>query len=126
MSDRHDLTSEYTKIELKRERRLYSLKRNNVVKAILMLNISDFAINMSDLTNCISVFVIDPDNTESEIIYSAISQLSEKFKEKKFPVLLYPLSYAEGHSFKYEKTYNLWTLDMQHTDDYFKNFNYLV
>ncbi|MDA3895122.1 MAG: hypothetical protein PF482_03120 [Desulfobacteraceae bacterium] len=126
MSDRHDLASEYTKIELKRERRLYSLKRNSVVKAIFMLNISDFAVNMSDLTNCISVFVMDPDNTESEIIYSAISQLSEKFKEKKFPVLLYPLSYAEGHSFKYEKTYNLWTLDMQHTDDYFKNFNYLV
>jgi len=97
-----------------------------VVKAILMLNISNFAVNMSDLTNCINIFIIDSEDLAKEIIYSAICQLSEKYKEKKFPVLLYPLSYADVHSFKYEKTYNLWTLDMQHTDDYFKNFNYLL
>jgi hypothetical protein len=126
MSDRHDLASEYTKIELKRERRLYSLKHDNVVKAVMMLNISNFAVNMSDLTNCISIFVLDSENLAKELIYSAISLLSEKFKEKKFPILLFPLSYADAHTLKYEKTYNLWALDMQHTDDYFKNFNYLV
>lgn len=126
MSDRHDLASEYTKIELKRERRLYSLKHDNVVKAVLMLNISNFAVNMSDLTNCISIFILDSENLPKELIYSAISLLSKKFKEKKFPILLFPLSYADAHLIKYEKTYNLWTLDMQHTDDYFKNFNYLI
>ena len=126
MSDRQDLSSEYAKIKLKRERRLYSLKHDNTVKAVIMLNISNFAVNLSDLTNCISVFVIDSENLSSEIVHSTISILSEKFKERKFPVLLFPLTYADTHSLKYEKTYNLWTLDMQHTDDYFKNFNYLI
>jgi len=126
MSDHHDLASEYTKIKLKRERRLYSLKHDNVLKAILMLNISNFAVNMSDLTNCVSVFVVDSENLSNEILQSAVSLVSEKYKEKKFPVLLFPLSYADDHLIKYEKTYNLWTLNMQHTDEYFQNFNYLV
>jgi hypothetical protein len=126
MSDQHDLSSEYSKINLKRERRLYSLKHDNVVKAVLMLNISSIASNMSDLTNCISVFVIDLENLSPEMIRSAVAILSEKYKEKNFPVLLFPLAYADTHSFEYEKTYNLWTLNMQHTDDYFKNFNYLI
>ncbi len=126
MSDHHDLSSEYTKVKLKRERRLYSLKYDNEVKAVLMLNISNFAVNMSDLTNCISIFAIDSENLTTEIIYSSVYLLSEKYKEKKFPILLFPLAFADTHSLKYEKTYNLWTLNMQHTDDYFKNFNYLI
>jgi hypothetical protein len=126
MSNRHDLSSEYTKVKLKRERRLYSLKYNNAIKAVFMLNISSFAVNMSDLTNCISVFVIDSENLSPEIIHTTIFLLSEKYKEKKFPVLLFPLAYADTHCLKYEKTYNLWALNMQHTDDYFKNFNYLI
>ncbi len=126
MSDRTDLSSEYSKINLKRERRLYSLKHDYALKAVLMLNISSFAVNMSDLTNCISIFVIDSENLSTEIIRSTVAILSEKYKKKKFPVLLFPLTYADTHSLEYEKTYNLWTLDMQHTDDYFKNFNYLI
>ncbi|MBC2716280.1 MAG: PilZ domain-containing protein [Desulfobacteraceae bacterium] len=126
MTDRHDLSSEYAKIKLKRERRLYSLKHDYTLKAVVMLNISDFAVNMSDLTNCINVFVIDPENLSPEIILSAVSTLSEKYKEKKFPVLLFPADYADTHSLKYEKSYNLWALNMLHTDDYFKNFNYLI
>ncbi|MDO9263438.1 MAG: PilZ domain-containing protein, partial [Desulfosalsimonadaceae bacterium] len=34
MAQRHDLSSEYSKIELKRERRLYALKHDNVLKAV--------------------------------------------------------------------------------------------
>jgi len=126
LSDRHDLASEYAKNQLKRERRLYSLTCDQETKAMFMLNISDFAVNMSDLTNCISVFVMDPENFPPDILMSAISVLSEKFTEKKFPVLLFPAAYADEHGLKYEKSYNLWSLSMQHTDDYFKNFNYLI
>jgi len=126
LSDRHDLASEYAKNQLKRERRLYSLTCDQETNAMFMLNISDFAVNMSDLTNCISVFVMDPENFPPDILMSAISVLSEKFTEKKFPVLLFPAAYADEHGLKYEKSYNLWSLSMQHTDDYFKNFNYLI
>jgi len=81
MPDRHDLSSEYAKVDLKRVRRLYTLKFDNVVKAILMLNISNFAVNMSDLTNSISVLVIDSENLTTEILNASISLLSEKTSE---------------------------------------------
>ena len=126
MAQRHDLSIEYSKIELKRERRLYALKYNNALKAVFMLNMSNFAVNMSDLTNCISVFVIDPENLPASILTAAVSSLSTHYKEKKFPVLLFPVEYANMHSLKYEKVYDLWALSMQHTDDYFRNFNHLI
>jgi len=126
MTDRHDLAAEYSSVGLKRERRLYALKQEDTVKALLMLNISNFAVNMSDLTNSISIFITDPENLSPAVLQTAIYHLSEKYKEKKFPVLLYPVSYAADNDLKYEKTYVLWILNMQHTDDYFKNFNYLI
>ncbi len=126
MPVRHDLSAEYSKVQLKRERRLYSLKYEDTVKAVFMLNLSNFAVNMSDLTNSISIFVIDSHNLPIEILHASVSLLSERYKEKKFPVLLFPLSYAESQGFTHEKTYNLWILNMQHTDEYFKNFNYLI
>ena len=126
MARRHDLSSDYSRIELRRERRLFALKRNNALKAVFMLNMSNFAINMSDLTNCISVFVVDPENLPASIFESAVSSLSTHYVGKKFPVLLFPLEYADMHSLRYEKKYDLWALNMQHTDDYFKNFNHLI
>jgi hypothetical protein len=126
LADRHDLAAEYAKNQMKRERRLYSLCSDGVIRAMFMLNISDFAVNMSDLTNCLKVFVLDPGHFPPDILLSAVAALSEKFAEKKFPVLIFPADYADRYGLKYEKSYNLWSLSMQHTDDYFKNFNYLT
>ncbi len=126
MTERHNLSNEYQNLGMKRQRRIYSLKRDNVVKALLMANISDFALNLSDLTNSVSVFVLDDDELALSTLFSAIAQISEKYDQKTFPLLVFPISYAEEQAFKYERTYNLWTLSMDHSDDYFKNFNLLI
>lgn len=126
MKDRHNLPNEYQKINMKRRRRLYSVKKNNILKALLMANISDFALNLSDLTNSVSVFVLDADELTPTILYTAINQVSEKYDQKTFPILIYPLSYTEEQTFNYERIYNLWSFNMAHSDDYFKNFNHLI
>lgn len=126
MAQRHDLSAEYAKVELKRERRLFGLRKENTLKAVFMLNLSNFAINMSDLTNSISIFVMDAETLPPSVLNAAVAFLSAHYKEKKFPVLLFPAAYMDLHGLKYEKTYELWALDMRHTDDYFKNFNHLT
>ncbi len=126
MEDRHNLPNEYQKIHMKRQRRVYSLKKNNILKAVVMANISDFALNLSDLTNSVSVFVLDADELTPDILCSAINLISERYEHKTFPVLIYPLSYTEEQIFNYERVYNLWSLSMAHSDDYFKNFNLLI
>ncbi|MBW2100513.1 MAG: hypothetical protein JRG68_07105 [Deltaproteobacteria bacterium] len=115
-----ELRNEYQRQGLKRERYLFSLKENGRLKAIIMLNISDSCLNMSDLTNCINVFVLSSDNLSSDAFQSILSEISESMGEDEVPVLLYPAACAENLSISYDKLYNLWVLDMQHTDHYFR------
>jgi len=126
MTERHNLANEYQKLNLKRQRTLYSLKHNNILKAVLMANISNFAINLSDLTSSMSIFVLDPEQLPASTLYGPIDLLAEKYKLKTFPVLIFPLSYARAQSFHFERTYTLWALNMEHTDAYFRNFHNLV
>ncbi|MFP4573798.1 MAG: hypothetical protein ACLFNW_12600 [Desulfobacterales bacterium] len=121
---RSDLSDQYHEIGLWRERRVFALRRDNEAKAVIMANISDFALNLSDLTNCISVFVIDQ-NTPYEILKAAIYAMEEYYAAAKVPVLVYPLSYAEKQGPAYERVYCLWAMDMQYTDEFFKIYNSL-
>ena len=123
--DTNKLSKEYQRLGFKRERYLFSLKKDGILKAVVMVNISDMGLNLADLTNCIKVIVIDSDDLPKDVSNLMFSKLSPKFEQNEIPVLIYPVSYAEKQSIPYEKTYNLWALDMQHTDRYFKHLNRL-
>ncbi|NOZ83649.1 MAG: PilZ domain-containing protein [Epsilonproteobacteria bacterium] len=57
--DEDNLDEEYRKAGFKRERHLFSLKKKEVLEAVIMVNISDAALNLSNLTNCIHIFCMD-------------------------------------------------------------------
>ena len=116
-----ELSKEYQKLGLKRERQLVSLKKDGRLKAVVMINISDIGLNLADLTSTIQVMVVDSDDFTKEIFHLMVSELSTKFEQDEIPVLVYPVEYAENHSIPYEKRYNLWVLNMQYTDHYFRH-----
>jgi hypothetical protein len=118
--DSDELNKEYQRLGFKRERHLFSLKKDGLLKAIIMVTLSDLGLNLSNLTHCIHVIVLDSDDLPLNIFYSHLSQLSHYYEQNEIPVLLYPVSYAETQSMPYEKIYNLWVLNMQNTDDYFR------
>lgn len=123
----HDnLSNEYKKAGFKKERHLFSLKKEGALKAIFMVNVSDAGLNLSNLTNCIHAIVIDADDLPKHALISALSMLSKYFEQPEIPILLYPVSYAEKESIPYEKRYNLWILNMQNTDDYFSYIDKLL
>lgn len=126
MEERHDLSDEFRKFDLKRQRRLYSLKRDGIIKAVFMANISDFAMNLSDLTNSITIFIIDPEYLAPANLYTPILRIAEKYRQKRFPLLIFPLSFVKEQKMKYERTYNLWVISMEYTDDYFQHFTRLL
>ncbi|MCF8094205.1 MAG: hypothetical protein K9J79_02465 [Desulfobacteraceae bacterium] len=121
---RNDLSDRYHEMGLWRERRVFALRRGNDAKAVIMANISDFALNLSDLTNCISVFVIDQ-NTPYEILRQALSMMEDYYSAAKTPVLIYPLSYVENAGISYDRVYCLWAMNMEYTDEFFKVYNSL-
>lgn len=118
--DSNELTKEYRRLGFKREKHLFSLRKDGDVKAVIMVVVSDLGLNLSDLTNCIQVFVLDPADLSADILYSNLSHLSHYFEKEKISILLYPVHYADTQSIFYEKIYTLWVLNMQNTDDYFR------
>ena len=115
-----DLSKEYQQFGFKREKHIFSLKNGIDLKAVFLANISDVGLNMSDLTNCIKVFVLDSNGLSKDILYSTISSLSVKFEQNEIPVLIYPVSFAETQSVPYEKLYQMWVLNTQYGDQYFR------
>jgi hypothetical protein len=116
-----ELSKEYQQLGLIRERHLVSLKKDGRIKAVVMVNISDIGLNLADLTSTLQVIVVDPEDLTKAIFHLMVSDLSAKFEQDEIPVLLYPVEYAENHSIPYEKLYNLWVLNMQYTDHYFRH-----
>ena len=55
------LNKQYEKIGLIRKRIILSIKNNEYLVGIVVINISDFGLNLSELTNCIQIFVVDKD-----------------------------------------------------------------
>jgi hypothetical protein len=118
--DNGDLPKEFQKFGFKREKYLFSLKNDVNLKAVFMVNISDVGLNMSDLTNCIKVFVVDATDLSKDILYMTLSRLSAKFDQSDIPILIYPVSFTETQFIPYEKLYQMWVLDTQYGDHYFR------
>lgn len=124
--DCRELSQEYEKLGLTRLRHLFSLRHNGRLKALFLVNQSDVGLNLSDITNCIKVFVSDPQDLTAEIYHSAISGISKITGKKDFPTLIYPSAFADEREIPYEKIYNLWIVSLQHTDAYFRYLKRLV
>ena len=124
--DINDLAADYANLGLTRQRHLFSLKKDDALKAVIMVNTSDLGLNLSELTNCIKVFVLDSGELSEQILNQMLGAVSRKMKLSGTPVLLYPASYAENQSMGFEKTYDLWILDLKYIDDYFNYVNRLL
>jgi hypothetical protein len=114
-----ELSQEYKRLGFKRERRLYAVKKDGGLKAIIQINISDLGLNLSNLTNCIHLFVLDPFAFTLDDLDRVLSLVLQKTRQGQMPVLLYPAEYARQQSIGSEKIYHLWVLDTKFSDKYF-------
>jgi hypothetical protein len=113
------LCETYRQIGFRRRRQLYSLKHEGCLKAVIMLNQADLGLNMSDLTNCMTVFVVDADTLDRETLEAALATLADAFEGDQVPVLLHPHRYAAHRGFACEKQYSLWALKLNDTDRFY-------
>jgi hypothetical protein len=124
--DTSTLNDEYEKLGFKREKHLFSLKKDGKLKAVALAVVSDTGLNLSNLTNCVHVFIIDDEDLPVEVLYRHLALLSPHYTEDEIPVLLYPLSYVENQSISYEKVYNLWAFDTRYTESFFQYMERIV
>ena len=117
------LNQTYHRLGFKRERRLLSIKKNNKVKAIISLLKTDTGLNLSELTNCLTLFILEPENFPFEVFLRALAQLSVYDERQTIPILLYPLQYVERHSIACDRVYDLWVFGVDNSDHYFNYIN---
>jgi hypothetical protein len=118
--DTSTLNDEYEKLGFKREKHLFSLKKDGRLKAVALAVVSDTGLNLSNLTNCVHVFIIDGEDLPASVLYRHLALLSPHYTEDEIPVLLYPLSYVENQSIPYEKVYDLWAFDTRYTESFYQ------
>ncbi len=119
-NDDGSIQESYRKAGFQRQQSLFALKREGRTIAIFMVLRTEVGMNLSNLTNAITVIVMDNKALPREAFFTAVSMLASKYPQDEVPVLTYPTEYAEGQSIEIEKLYNLWVLDCRHLDPYFE------
>jgi hypothetical protein len=117
---------EYERLGFKRQKHTMSLKKEGVLKAIVVVTVSDIGLNMSNLTNCIHVLLAGNSGSGDvpfEQLRRELLSLSPNYIEDEVPLLLYPSTYMENQAESYEKVYDLMILDsayIEHFEEYMK------
>ena len=109
-----------------RKCRIFSLIFQGRLKAVFIVDQSDFLINMSNLQNCIKVLITNPEGLSSELLSLAVTKLGSVYNLDKVTLLIYPASQIDSACISYKKQYQLWILNMRFSNQFMdyvqKNF----
>jgi serine/threonine protein kinase len=121
----NSVSHEYLNAGFKRERQLYSLKKDGILKAIFIALVSDLGLNISSLTNCIHAIVLDSKGLSKDILFASLSMVvgcSNYLGQESVPSLVYPLDYMNELNISYDRTYKLWILDVANFGDAYLHY----
>ncbi len=116
-----ELSGEYRRQGFKRDRQIYSLRYGRTLAAVVQVTVSDLGLNLSSLTSCMHVLVLEPERLPAAVLFSALEALRGAYPDENPPVLVYPEDYLDRYSVPYEKKYRLWVLDTDFSDAYFES-----
>ncbi len=121
-TDLRDLAALYGNIGLKRDRHIFALHRLDRLCAIVVVNVADLGLNMSDLTNSINIYVTNGTHLTHELIETVIASLAHYLELEEIPVLIYPREAATKAGIDFHKSYSLWVLATHRNTDYYFRF----
>ncbi|MGD8367467.1 MAG: hypothetical protein PVG78_07495 [Desulfobacterales bacterium] len=124
--DISDLKKEYTRLGFRRDRYVLSLRNRGETRVVIAANVADVGLNLSDLTSAVNVFFIHPKPPSKEILDRTLHLVAEFYHMDEIPVLLFPAETAEALTCPIEKYYNLWILNTDFSDHYFRHLNRLL
>ena len=111
----------YRDLGITRNILLRSLKHNDRLAAVFVINCSDPGINLSELTNSVLLFVIKPELITRDILQKAMASAAGDGANSASPVLVFPQVSADKMNVEYEKSYVAWIMDIAIGDTYFEH-----
>ena len=110
--DDQTLTETYKSNGLIRKRELHVLRYQNAPKALIDVQSSDFGLNLSEITNAITVYLIDPSPDYFDMLRFVIHKFALQQDKMSDPVMFFPNNYLNLCGFNVDKEYTLWSLDI--------------
>ncbi len=116
-----ELGEEYARQGFRRERHVFCLRQEGRLGAVIALTLSDLGLNLSSLTNCVHVIIVDREGLMPDTLFSGLRSLLRHYRAEDVPVLAYPAEYMEARGLPYEKKYVLWVVSLDRSDGYFRS-----
>jgi len=115
-----ELHDEYRRQGFQKERMVLALHCDKRLCGCIAVHRTDVGLNLSDLTNCVHVFIIDQRKVDRSLLNQTLSHLFTKHSlSPEMPILLYPHTFAMQVQLPVEKQYSLWLLSTRESDKYF-------
>ncbi|NOR49447.1 MAG: PilZ domain-containing protein, partial [Desulfuromonadales bacterium] len=114
------LKEEYAKSDFRRELHRISVRRNGELKAVIAVNITDVAMNLSELSNAVHIYIVDGSGFSKKDLKLIMSLIAVKFNLGRYPAMIYPCEFLEKIEIPAEKIYNLMTVNLAYWDDYMR------
>ncbi len=123
MESEAGLDADYRDCGFRRERAIFALKLDGELLAVFLATFNETGLNLSGLTDCVHAFVLKSEYVLPDTFISAISDISEHYEKFDIPILVFPAAFMDSKNLPYEKRYELWVLNMEKSDSYFKSLN---
>jgi hypothetical protein len=114
------LKEEYAKSDFRRELHRISVRRNGELKAVIAVNITDVAMNLSELSNAVHIYIVDGSGFSKKDLRLIMSLIAVKFNLDRYPAMIYPCEFLEKIEIPAEKIYNFMTVNLAYWDDYMR------
>lgn len=114
-----ELAQKYRELGFRKEKYRYSLRKGGSLKAFFLVNVTDAGFNMAELTNCVTLIVLD-EEVPAQVMRLCLERVSRHYEGGSMALLTLPDAYPGRLGLPLEKNYLLWVLDMHYSDDYFR------
>ncbi len=112
------LSQSYTRAGLYRERDVLALRRNKDLYLVLSITRTNMGLNLSELTNSASLFILDHQHLPFDVFLKVLTWLGSHYPVQQMPIMVLPSDYLKNNNFPYDRIYNLWVLDTEMADLY--------
>ncbi len=106
------LSATYKKNGLTRERKLFALRQQGRTIALIDVQSSNAGLNLSEITNAISVYMIESAPEHMAMVGYSIRHFALNSGKMADPVMVYPNTYLKNCEFNSDKEYIMWTLNV--------------
>lgn len=118
-SNGEPLEDVYAKGGFLRKVECYSLLRSDMLKAVLIVDQTDFGFNLSNLLNGIKILICDPSDLPWDVLSTAVDSVIGVYHYQKVPLLIHPADYIHEKRLPFEqKDYVLITLDARYYEEF--------